>query len=140
MKTQIAVAPDGKLRDVSDPVPGPTHDLTLLRETGLVQRLGEEEAGMGDSGDQGAAAEAGGAGFVHPQKRKKGQPLTPEEKAFNRLVSRARVVVEHTLAQIKRYQCVGQRYRQGLARYGRMFRIVAGLTNRQLGLRPLLAC
>ena len=140
LKTQIAVAPDGGLRAVSDTVPGPVHDFNLLGQTGLLGQLAEDEAAMGDLGYQGAADVARGRGFYHPYKKPKGGRLTPEEKAYNRVLARCRVVVEHTLAQMKRFAVLDQVYRHRRDRYNTTFRAVAGIVAGQLATRPLVAC
>src|SRR5215218_1333942 len=49
LKTEIGVLPDGQIGSVSTSVPGgATHDLVLLRRTGLIGRLDEDEAAMLD--------------------------------------------------------------------------------------------
>lgn len=140
LKTQIAVAPDGGLRAVSDTVPGPVHDFNLLRQTGLLLQLREDEAALGDLGYLGAAEVARGRGFFHPYKKPCGGALSPQEKAYNRVLARCRVVVEHTLAQMKRFAVLDQMYRHRRSRYNLTFRAVAGIVAGQLAARPLVAC
>jgi hypothetical protein len=76
---------------------------------------------------------------VHPFKRKgaggrghkgrKAQPLTSDEKRFNRELSRARVVVEHTISRAKKFDIFGQEFRNRLRNYDVMTDIVSGLVN-----------
>jgi hypothetical protein len=40
---------------------------------------------------------------VIPFKASRGHPLTSEQEAFNRRVARWRIVVEHTMAPLKRF-------------------------------------
>src|SRR5262245_60148664 len=46
LKTQLAVSPSGLIESVSPSVPGSVNDVRLVRETGLLGRLAEGEAGM----------------------------------------------------------------------------------------------
>jgi DDE superfamily endonuclease len=76
---------------------------------------------------------------VHPFKRRgrggrghrgeKAEELTPAEKRFNRELSRARVVVEHTISRLKKFNILGQEFRNRLKRYDVMMDIVSGLVN-----------
>lgn len=122
LKTQVAVLPDSRLGAVSESVPGGSwHDLTLLRHSGLLDRLDPES-------DEGAMLDEGyiGAGRGHPElplslphRAWSGRPLTEGQKADNRLLSRYRIVVEHTLAQMGRYQVLRQLWRSDVGRQGR---------------------
>ena len=138
LKTQVQIAPDGALQGVSDSVPGSVHDLTLLRESGTLARL-EAGAALFDSGYQGVQKDAPERRLYHPYRASRGHPLTPEQKAWNQVLSRYRIRVEHTLAQLKVYEVLSQVYRHTRAGYNRVFCIVAALTNRRLGFGPSLA-
>src|SRR5262249_8762956 len=47
LKTQVVVEPRGRIETISDSVPGgANHDLTLLRATGVRDRLGAGEGAM----------------------------------------------------------------------------------------------
>lgn len=137
IKTQVVVAPDGRLREVSDSVPGSTHDLTLLRQSGTLDRLADDEGAMFDSGYQGVCNDAPDRTLYHPHRASRGHPLTDEQKAANRVLSHYRIVVEHTLAQLKRFKVLAQVYRHARDEYNTTFRIVAGLTNRHIVGHPL---
>jgi hypothetical protein len=132
LKTQVQLAPDGGIQDVSDSVPGSVHDLTLLRQHGTLAR---QDAGaiMFDRGYQGVQKDAPDRQLYHPYRASRGQPLTPEQKAWNQLLSHYRIRVEHTLGQLKVYEVLTQVYRHRRERYNRVFFIVAALTNRRLG-------
>jgi hypothetical protein len=51
------------------------------------------------------------------RKGKKGEELTPEQKSFNRELSKARVVVEHTISRVKKFNIFGQEFRNRLRFY-----------------------
>lgn len=61
-------------------------------------------------------------------KARRNHPLGEDQKAYNRLVSRFRIVVEHSLAQMNRFQVLSQVYRHSRQGYGSLVRIVAGLS------------
>lgn len=42
-----------------------------------------------------------------PHKKTKNSPLTPQKKEDNRIIAGLRIVVEHTIAGIKRFQVSG---------------------------------
>ena len=134
LKTQLVVGPDGELMDVSDTVPGAQHDKTLYDESGVGDYLDEDEAMMGDAGYQGIQHEHPA---VLPYKKPKGEELTKEQKEHNRRLSRIRVVIENTIAQIKTFRVMAEVYRHARENYNDTFRIVAVLVNRRIQRRPL---
>lgn len=104
LETQLAVRPDGVIESLSDSVPGSTHDLTLLRQTELMTQLDEDEAAMMDKGYDGIQNNCALTHLVQPHKARRNHPLSDEQKAFNRIVSHYRGVIEHTIAQLNRFQ------------------------------------
>lgn len=140
LKTQVAVLPDGRLGAVSESVPGGAgHDLTPLRRSGLLDRLDPEadEGAMLDKGYVGAGDGYPDLPLFLPHRAWRGRPLTEEQKADNRLVARYRIVVEHTLAQMARYQALRQLWRSDVGRHGRAVRAVAVLVDRRIRQVPL---
>ncbi len=59
----------------------------------------------------------------------KADDLTPEQKRFNKALSKARAVVEHTISRLKKFNIFGQEFRNQLKRYDMMTGIVSGLVN-----------
>jgi hypothetical protein len=138
LKNQIAVAPNGRIEDASESVPGgANHDLTLLRQTGLLAKLSDDEAAMMDKGYDGICADYPDKKLYLPFKARRNHPLTEEQKAYNRFLSKYRIIVEHTNAQLNNYQVLAQSFRHQLAQHTRIFRIVCGLINRRIQLHPL---
>ncbi|MDG7011198.1 MAG: IS5 family transposase, partial [Nitrososphaerota archaeon] len=64
-----------------------------------------------------------------PFKKAKGKDLTEEQKAFNKLLAKARVVVEHTISRLKKFRIMGDEFRNRLKRYDLMTDVVSGLVN-----------
>ena len=142
LKNQFGVGPDGLIESVSASVAGgATHDVTLLRQTGLLGCLSEGEGAMVDKGYVGIDKDYPAVPLVIPFKARRNHPLTEEQKAFNRVVARYRIVVEHALAQLDRFTVLRQVYRGRCWRHGtahsQVVRVVARLVNRRIGVCPL---
>ena len=139
LKNEIAVRPSGEVGSVSPSFPGgENHDITVTRKNGLLDRLTpKEEAVMTDSGYDGLAKDYPDHTFYQVAKARRHHPLTPEQKGFNRVLGRYRIIVEHTLAQMNQFQVLAQRYRHPREGHGAIVRVVAGLVNRRIAERPL---
>jgi len=137
LKTQIAITPDGQITEVSATVPGSVNDLTLLRQSGTLDRvLGGT---MLDSGYQGIRKDRPHQLLYQAYRASRGHPLTPEQKGANRVLSHYRIEVEHTLAGMKIYQVLAAVYRHGRRAYNDVFCVVAALTNRRRGFERTVA-
>ena len=138
LKNQVAVDPQGRFLSVSGSVPGgQDHDLTLLRATGLLDKLAPGEAAMMDKGYDGITKDYPDACLYLPHKARRAHPLSEEQKTYNRHLSRYRIIVEHSLAQANQFQALAQVFRHGHDRHPQVMRVVAGLVNRRLEKRPL---
>jgi hypothetical protein len=142
LKNQFGVGPDGLIESVSVSVPGgATHDVTLLRQTGLLGCLAGGEGAMVDKGYVGIDKDDPAVPLVIPFKACRNHALTDEQKAFNRVVARYRIVVEHALAQLDRFTVLRQVFRGRSWRHGpahsQVVRVVARLVNRRIGVCPL---
>lgn len=137
LKTQIAVdETSGRIVDLQPPVRGPTNDLKLLKESGLLGRLPEGLGALGDLAYVGlGAAHAQGLGAA-PRRKPRGKERPAEDVEYNRAFSRRRIVVEHTIGRARRYQALTQRDRHHRKHTGRGSAI-AGLVNRCLGHKRL---
>lgn len=111
--------------------PGKEHDFALFKRSRTP--LLPETLGLGDSGFQGMAS-------LHtnsktPKKRSKGRPLSSEERAANRELSRERIVVEHIIRCLKVFRILSERYRNRRRRFGLRFNLIAAIYNYELDLR-----
>lgn len=129
IKTQIVVNERGRIRDVRDSVPGSTHDLTLLRESGLPAELPEGLTVMGDTGYRGVQNDFPDHSVALPYRPKSKQTLTPEEKLHNQLIARLRIVVENTLCELKHFQALVARFRHSLERHSEVTKAIVGIVN-----------
>jgi hypothetical protein len=137
VKTQVLCTPEGRIGGVSATVPGSTHDLTMMRGDGVLDRLGEDEGAMADKAYTGASNDRPEVPLVVPTKATRGHPLTEEQKAVNRKISGCRVVIEHVMAQLNRFQVLKQVFRSAFVRHTRAIRVVAALVDRRIAAVPL---
>ena len=139
VKTQVVVDPCGRIESVGDSVPGgANHDLPLLCGSGILEQLAEGEAAMMDKGYVGVKNYYPDVPVVIPFKARRNHPLTEEQKAYNGVVARCRIVVEHTMAQLNRFTVLRQVFRgQQRGQHSQVVRVVARLVNRRLRVKPL---
>ncbi len=107
---------------------GRVHDFNLFKKSGV--KVEDSIKILADKGYQGIAK-------IHrlsetPIKRKKGKKLTKEEKEYNRLLNRLRVVVEHVNRRLKIFRILSSRYRNRHRRFGLRANLIAGLYNYEL--------
>ena len=124
----------GRVVDVSERVPGPTNDLTLRRQSGLLARLPPEVGAAGDLAYGGIAAlHLQGRGAT-PRGKPRGKPRPAEDVAYNQAFARRRVPVEHVIGRLRCYEALRQTDRHHRRHHTRRVRAVAGLVNRCRGL------
>jgi hypothetical protein len=63
------------------------------------------------------------------KKKKRNQKLTLEEKEYNKIHSKKRIVVEHAICRLKKYRIMGSIFRNRLKKYDKVFDIGSGLVN-----------
>lgn len=131
LKSQLAVDEAGRIVDVADSVRGPTADLTLLEQSGLLARLPPGVGGMGDLAYVGIAHLHPAGLAAAPRRKPRGKPRPPEDIAYNTAFARRRIVVEHSIGRVRRFQSLSQTDRNH--RRGHTARVcaVSGLVNRQ---------
>jgi hypothetical protein len=114
---------------------GRVHDFKLFQNSGV--KVGDLIKMIADKGYQGIAK-------IHklsetPIKRKKGKKLSKEEKQYNRLLNRLRVVVEHVNRRLKIFRILSSTYRNRHRRFGLRANLIAGIYNYELELKELEA-
>jgi len=130
-KTLIVVNERGRLRYVSPSAPGATHDLTVLRQSGALEKIPPDLSLMGDSGFQGLQNDAPERSVALPYKGSRAHPLTPEQRLHNALLARIRIVVENTLAEMKHFRILADVFRHPLDLYDSIFVSIAGVVTRR---------
>ncbi len=64
-----------------------------------------------------------------PYKKKRNQFLSDDEKDYNTIHSKKRIIVEHTISRLKKYRIMSDIFRNKLRKYNKVSDIVAGLIN-----------
>jgi hypothetical protein len=131
LKSQVAVDEEtGRIVDVADSVAGPTADIKVLKRSRLMRRLPKGVGGIGDSAYQGIAElHPEGLGAA-PRKKPRGKERPREDRRYNKAFSRRRIVVEHGIGRLRRYQALTQQDRHHQRAHTARVRAVAGLVNR----------
>lgn len=138
LKTQIAVDErDGRIVDLSASVRGPTADLALLKQSGLLARV---PAGVGAIGDLAYV----GIGALHPggaapRRKPRRQPRPAADIAYNQAFARRRVRVEHTIRRLRLFDALTAPDRHHRRDHALRGQAVAGLVNRRLAQRAQTA-
>jgi hypothetical protein len=146
IKSQVAVeVHSGRFCAIGESVPGPTADITLLKQSGLLDRLPEGVGAEGDLAYVGiAAAHPQGLGAT-PRRKPRGKdkqrargrdnPRPPEDIAYNRAFARRRVIVEHSIGRLRINACLTECDRQHRMHHRARVGAVAGLVNLQIDCR-----
>lgn len=136
LKSQIAVNEvSGEICDVGASVPGPTADITLLKDSTLLRRLPSGVGGLGDLAYVGIADLHPQHLGASPRRKPRGKERPLEDIAFNRAFAKRRIKVEHTINRLRHYQCLSQTDRHHRRNHTPRVRAVAGLVNRQIRCR-----
>ena len=133
LKNQVTVDEySGEIVDIAESVRGPTHDMTLLRHSDLLNRLPPGVGALGDLAYTGIdKLHPQGLGAA-PRKKPRGQERPPEDVAFNTAFARRRIVAENTIGRLRTYQSLTQMDRQHRQGHTSRVRAVAGLVNLQI--------
>lgn len=131
LKSQVTVDADtGYVVDVSESVRGPTADITLLEHSGLLDRL-PNDVGMGGDLAYLKLPKLRQNGFS-PRRKPRGKARPIQDVVFNRVFSHFRIIVEHTIRRMRRFQAITQTDRHHRRYPSARTRAVAGLVNRHL--------
>ena len=125
-KNQIIVLPQGEdLVDVIAGDPGPKSDIKQFRES--LSNFASEQKFRGDK------AYIGEQQMATPQKKRKNQELTPDQKQGNKEFSSTRIFVEHTIRLIKLFRVAHERFRLNRGTYAQVIFTVCGLVRLRIG-------
>ena len=136
VKTQLTVNQDGLIIHKTGHAVGSTHDYTLYRRS-HPDLPNNVRLGL-DLGYKGIEKDYPELNCMLPIKRKnpgrgkrgmKGPRLPPEQRAFNKLLAKERVVVEHTNSRVKKFHIWADEFRNRLKHYDLATDIVCGLVN-----------
>ena len=135
VKGQVTVDEDGYVVDVGESRPGRWSDLKVLRRSGLRRRLPYGTGLLGELGYVGIADwHPEGLGAT-PRRKPRGRPRSAEDRRYDRAFARRRIVVEHAIGRLRRYEALSQVDRHRREGHTARVRAVAGLVNRMLAHR-----
>lgn len=106
---------------------GKVHDKKLADKALAVVRLPEQVALLADTGFVGIQHQH--ANCLIPKKKPRGGVLTDTDRAWNRLISSCRIVVEHAIGGMKRFRSVSDIYRNKNGWDDQLVNVAAGLWN-----------
>lgn len=136
VKTQITVNKDGLIIHKTRHARGSRHDYAVFkwRHPSLPDnvRLGLDRGYVGVQNDYPELNSEVPFKRRSPGRGKRGvkaKELTSEQKAFNRKLSKERVVVEHAISRLKKFRVMAHKFRNRLKHYDIMTAIVCGLLN-----------
>jgi len=109
---------------------GRVHDKKMSDKNMLVSHIPEEISVLADTGFQGIQKQHNN--ILMPKKKPKGGVLTETEKAWNRLISSVRIVVEHAIGGMKRFGAASHIFRNKNGLDDQFMNICAGLWNLEL--------
>jgi hypothetical protein len=127
-KTQV-LTDKKRVLHASRCVPGSLNDLVLLRFSGVLHQVPPGCRARVDKGYEGVEEEYPQVAIEKPIKAQRNHPLTAFGKAYNRMQSRLRIVVEHVLAHLEKFQILAGLYRGQRSGYDTCFGVVCGLHN-----------
>lgn len=134
LKSQVTVNENsGQVVHIQPSVPGRKADITLLKDSQLLEKVPNEVAFLADAAYQGFNKLSPRA-FSARKRVRNGPELTPEEKAYDRAFASRRIIVENSLRRLRSFQCLSQRDRhhRRLDHHTDRVTAVAGLVNRML--------
>jgi len=107
---------------------GSEHDFQLFKNSRCT--ISQETCLLADSGYQGLLA-------FHPNsqtpaKKSKLHPLSQEQKASNRALSRKRILIENIIRRLKIFRILSERYRNRRKRFGLRFNLIAAIYNMEI--------
>src|SRR5262245_63332981 len=133
LKSQVAVDEDGRVVDVGETRPGRWADLKVFKRSGLAGKLIRAKVGaladLGYVGLDGVSPRLRGA---TPRRKPRGRERPAEDRRYHRAFARRRIVVEHGINRLRRYQALSQVDRHRRRSHAARVRAVAGLVNRML--------
>jgi len=125
---------------VSGPDPGSMHDKKALDNSELIRLVSSEDPDEIILADKGYSDARLGA-VITPIKRKPcSPPLSPEEEAFNMVISSVRFIVEDTLGRMQIFGILRVPWRNGCEnheQHRKIFNVVAQITNISVTREPL---
>lgn len=133
LKSQVGIDEEnGLFVDVSASVAGPTADIDLLKQSGLLKRLPTGIGAIGDLAYVGIDKLHPEGNAASPRRKPRGKDRPPEDMLFNKAFSRRRIKVEHSIGLARRFEALSQMDRHHRKNHTTRVVAVCGLVNRRL--------
>ncbi len=126
VKNQIMVNNHGYILHKAGYKKGRKHDYDVYKNTHPV--IPKEVVNVVDLGYLGVETDFPEQLSALPYKKKRNQCLS-QEKDYNTIHSKKRIIVEHTISRLKKYRILADVFRNKSRRYNKVSDIVAGLVN-----------
>lgn len=108
-KNTIITDVNKRILYISPTKSGKTHDKKMVDKEGILHNIPPWIGKWVDTGYQGIQGYV--FNVVMPKKGTKKNPLTPQEKKENKVISSFRICVEHSIGGMKRFNCLSNVYR-----------------------------
>ncbi|CAF2788213.1 unnamed protein product [Rotaria sp. Silwood2] len=134
LKVQIACDFHHRIVHVSECYKGSVHDITILRESGLLEHVNDSVQIIADKGYIGEEY------VVTPRKKPHGRESAEEDKNFNRSINSARAPIENINQRLKTYAIYGSICRGAVDDFHKITKIakvVSALCNMNLNKHPM---
>ena len=134
LKVQVACDFQHRIVHVSKCFHGSVHDITILRESGLLEHVNDSVQIITDK------AYVGEEYVVTARKKPHGRELTDEDKTFNRDINSSRAAIENINQRLKMYAILGSIYRGDIHDFHKatkIVQIVSALCNLNLNKHPI---
>ncbi len=127
VKNQLVVNNRGYIFHKADHKKGHRHDYDIYKENHPA--IPKDVLNVYDLGYLGVEKDFPEQLSALPYKKKRNSELSAEEKDYNKLHSKKRIVIEHTICRLKKYRVQSDIFRNKLKKYNGISDIVAGLIN-----------
>ena len=111
---------------------GSQHDFQLFKQNRFT--VTEQICILADAGYQGLSNLHSNS--QTPAKKSKLHPLSAEQKAANRKLSKQRILIENIIRKLKIFRILSERYRNRRKRFGLRFNLIAAIYNLELKSQP----
>lgn len=131
-KSSLIVNEKGVIRGVTPSALGRTHDLTQIRQSGLLDDVPSQVVLLGDASYLGLENDLPDQPVVIMFKAQRNHPLQQAHEYMNRYLSSTRIIVENVICQLKHFQSLADRFRHQVEHvHSAVFAVIAMLVNRR---------
>jgi len=131
-KASIVVNERGVIRGVTESAPGRTHDLTQIRQSGLLAHIPARVTVVADAGYDGLYKDLPNHSVATSHKAQRNHPLQQAHKDINRELSSIRIIVENVFCQLKHFRCLCDCFRHNVNNvHSAAFITIAAIVNRR---------